>query len=93
MRRWWMIQVLDHIGFKKYVTNLVKRTNCYEVGFSGHGKSGLDDILIKEHQLKPLNKFEKWLMARYIIEIKKFHAKVWQEVCLEVLGEDPEDWY
>jgi len=84
--------MLDHIGFKRYVSNLEKRTNCYEVGFSGHGRSGLDDILIREHILKPLNKFEKWLMAGYIVEMKKMHASAWKNACLEVLGEDPDDW-
>lgn len=92
MRRWWILWILERIGFKQYVTNIAKRTNCYEVGFSGHGKSKLDDVLIERYNMKPLNRFEKWLMARYIVEMKKAHASAFKEACIEVLGEDPDDW-
>ena len=57
-----------------------------EIGFTGH-VSVVDESIAEERNLKPLNKFEKWL-CKPIIELeKKRRQEIWEQVTHEYLGE------
>ena len=71
---------------------LYQRAVFTEIGhFSGH-VSELDKAVAEDHDLHPLNRFERWLLRDIIKEEKAVRKDAFRETCLEVLGEDPDDW-
>lgn len=78
---------MDVIYDTKYGKNLMKRTMILEVGLTGH-ISLLDKEAGKSQKLKPLNKFEKWLVAPYVKQLKMIHQDAWKHAIKDILGED-----
>lgn len=69
-----------------------ERALLLNIGFSGH-VSNIDKHIAQKEGLKPLNRFELWLMTPLIIAAKKDRKDAFRASCIEVLGEDPdEDW-
>ena len=88
---------LNNFAFKIYkmffnVEKLFKRIEMYEIGFTGR-VTAIDIGFAKEHNLKPLNKFEKWL-AKPLIEFEKERRQYsFAKTMSDFLGEDINDWY
>jgi len=59
-------------------SDLLERAKWTEVGFSGY-VSQIDTRIAKQKNLKPLNRFEKWLLAPYISLEKEKRQKYWEE--------------
>jgi hypothetical protein len=69
-----------------------ERALLLNIGFSGH-VSNIDMRIAQREGLKPLNRFELWLMSPQIIAAKKARKDAFRASCIDVLGEDPEvDW-
>jgi hypothetical protein len=74
------------------LASLFERANYTAIGFSGH-VSMLDEGVAKERKLKPLNRFEGWLLKPIIEAEQKRRRECWRHAVLHVTGEDPEtDW-
>ena len=73
------------------LSKLSRRMMITEIGLSGN-VSLLDKSLAEEEGLKSLTSFEKWLLEPYIEIFKKEHRGAFEKSCMEVLGEDPNDW-
>ena len=69
-------------------TDLFDRVTA-EVGFSGHGRSLIDKT---EEEMPPLSRFQRWMLASLIADLRVHHQYAWRKACIEVLGEDPEEW-
>ena len=68
------------------------RANYTEIGFSGH-VSMLDEGVSKERKLKPLNRFERWLLKPIIEAEQKRRRECFRQAVIEVTDEDPDtDW-
>ena len=78
---------MDILSGTDYGKNLMKRTMILEVGLSGN-VSVLDEDIVHRQKLKPLNKFEKWLVAPYVEELKVIHKDAWKHAIKDVLGEE-----
>ena len=71
---------------------LFERANYTAIGFSGH-VSMLDEGVSKERKLKPLNRFERWLLKPIIEAEQKRRRECFRQAVIDVTGEDPEtDW-
>ena len=70
---------------------LFQRTDWTAIGFTGY-VSLPDHDFAKLHKLKPLNRFERWLMKPIIEAEQTLRRDSFRQACLEVLGEDPNDW-
>jgi len=69
-----------------------ERALLLNIGFSGH-VSNIDKHIALREGLRPLNRFELWLMTPLIIADKAERKNAFRQACIEVLGEDPdEDW-
>jgi hypothetical protein len=67
------------------------RMNFTEVGFTGN-VSLIDNDIAEKRNLKPLNRFERWVMKPHI-ETEQIRRKMaFRLSCMEVLGEDSDDW-
>lgn len=71
---------------------LFERANYTAIGFSGH-VSMLDESVAKERKLKPLNRFEGWLLKPIIEDEQKRRRECFRQAVIDVTGEDPDtDW-
>ena len=59
----------------------------YASGFSGTGPSLLD----KKPEVEP-TRFGKWLVADEIYRVKVMKWRAFRQACIDVMGEDPEEW-
>lgn len=77
-----------------YGEKLCERVMRTQVGLSGH-VSLIDDHIAADRNLKPLNRFELWLMKPRIEEQKRLNQDAFRKACIGVMGEDPfvEDYY
>ncbi len=64
-----------------------ERAMWTEVGMSGH-VSVVDEGIAKKLGLKPLNRFERWLLQDEITATKRAHLDAFQAAFKEVTGED-----
>jgi hypothetical protein len=71
---------------------LALRVDLFEVGTTGHGPTVIDKSVAEKRGLKPLNRFERWLVASVVPELQKHHHDAFRQACIEVLGEDPDEW-
>lgn len=85
-----MAEGIYYKPFKKFDL-LVKRIKYCEVGFAGH-VSMIDENISKEQGLIKLNSFERFLFGPDIKFLKSIHKEAFRKSCIDVLGEDPEDW-
>jgi len=75
------------------LSRLYTRAVFTEIGHFSGNVSLLDDDIAKEHNLKPLNRFERWLLKPIIEYEKADRHDAFRSAYQEVLGEDPdEDW-
>lgn len=87
------LNIFDWTIWKLYSDKVMKYLDWgnYETGFAGNGTSALD---IKPSFDKP--QLPKIVKLRLDNEIKRW-AKIKQEsfkkLCIEVLGENPDDWW
>ncbi|MBI2482012.1 MAG: hypothetical protein HYV76_00325 [Candidatus Vogelbacteria bacterium] len=71
---------------------LFERAEYTAIGLSGH-VSMLDKSVAKERKLKPLNRFERWLLKPIIEDEQKLRRECFRQAVIEVMGEDPKtDW-
>ena len=63
----------------------------YEVGFTGMGPTKLDEKPLST----PPNEDEKRMLGwdEMLDAVKNIRKGAFREACIEVLGEDPDDWY
>lgn len=74
------------------LTPLFDRASCTAIGLSGH-VSMFDKDIAKTHNLKPLNRFEMWLLGPIIEDEQKRRRGCFRQAIIDVTGEDPEtDW-
>lgn len=66
---------------------LPRRTYVTRIGLSGH-VSLIDESIAKEEGLKPLNRFERWLLSDLIKAEKEHRQEIFRQVVREELGED-----
>ncbi len=84
-----LLRVITHTV---YGVSLGQRANYTEVGFTGN-VSEIDKLLAQEKKLRPLNRFEKWLLTPVITYERNLRRESFRQSCIQVLGEDPEtDW-
>lgn len=69
---------------------LLLRANYTEIGLSGY-VSAFDKDVIEERNLKPLNRFERWLLRPIVEDEKELRRDVFKQAFIEVTGEDPTD--
>jgi len=80
------------LGFTGQLAPLLGRCSVSVIGFTGY-VSALDKALAKAEKLKPLNRFELWLLKPFIETARLERRQAFQQSCIEVSGEDPEtDW-
>ena len=48
--------------------------------------------IAEERGLRPLNRFESWLLRPAIDNVKGLYQEAFRQACIETLGEDPNDW-
>ncbi len=72
-------------------SRLFHRANLLHVGLSGN-ISLLDKSVARDKGLKELTGFWLWVFSPYISEAKPVHKSAFRQACLEVLGEDPDEW-
>ena len=71
---------------------LFERASYTAIGLSGH-VSMLDEVVAEKRQLKPLNRFERWLLQPIIDAEQKRRRENFRQAVIEVTGEDSEtDW-
>lgn len=68
---------------------LFERASYTAIGFSGH-VSMLDECVAKERKLKPLNRFEKWLIKPIIEAEQRWRRECFRQAVIDVTGEDTE---
>ena len=85
------VVILFSYDVVKRLDPLLKRAIATEIGFSGH-VSQLDKHYAEQNNIKPLNRFEKWVLAPLIEEEKKRCQFFFIEAVRDVTGEDPDDW-
>ncbi|HXF44291.1 MAG TPA: hypothetical protein VNK70_02390 [Candidatus Paceibacterota bacterium] len=74
------------------LTPLFERANYTAIGFSGH-VSMLDEDIAKERKLKPLNRFERWLLKPIIEDEQTRRRECFWQAIIEVTGKGPDtDW-
>ncbi|TSC82052.1 MAG: hypothetical protein G01um101420_582 [Parcubacteria group bacterium Gr01-1014_20] len=71
--------------------SLCERANYTAIGFSGH-VSVFDEGVAKDRGLKPLNRFERWLLKPIIEAEQGFRRQEFRQAVIEVTGEDPETY-
>jgi len=75
------------------LSRLYTRAVFTEIGHFSGNVSLLDDDIAKEHNLKPLNRFERWLLKPIIEYEKADRHDAFRSACQDILDEDPdEDW-
>jgi len=78
--------------FTRRLDPLAERANHTAIGFSGN-ISMLDHSIAEERELKPLNRFERWLLKPAIEAEQKRRREAWRQSIIEVTGDDPDtDW-
>ena len=71
---------------------LFERADYTAIGVTGH-VSMFDEGVAKERRLKPLNRFERWLLKPVIEAEQKRRRECFRQAIIEVTGEDPDtDW-
>ena len=71
---------------------LIRRASITEIGYTGY-VSALDEGIIAKEGLKPLTRFERWMLFPYIQHERMCRRAGFRQACIDVLGEDPEtDW-
>lgn len=85
--------------FRRYMKwvyiHFARRSTCvrmgewvnYKAGFSGKGPTAFD----VKPEIEP-SRFQKWLVADEISHQKAIRYAAWRLSCMEVMGEDPEEW-
>lgn len=68
---------------------LYERANYTAIGLSGH-VSMIDKDVAKKRRLKPLNRFERWLLQPIVEAEQKHRRENFRQAIIEVTGEDPE---
>ena len=68
--------------------SLFERANFTAIGFSGY-VSALDEWVTKERRLKPLTRFERWLLKPMIEVEQKRRRECFRRAVIETIGEDP----
>ena len=72
---------------------LEERANFTAIGTTGH-VSVPDEYMTRARKLKPLNRFERWLLGPIIEEEQARRRQAFREAVMEATGEDPEtDWH
>jgi len=74
------------LRYTTYYSKLYERTHYTEIGFSGY-VSEIDKEIAKKRSLKPLNRFERWLLRPLIASEQKRRRLNFQITMREVLGE------
>ena len=77
------------LGITRQLKGLLERATYTEIGLTGH-VSLADENMARERKLKPLNRFEKWLLKPVIQTEKNFRQSAWRQSVIEVTGEDPD---
>jgi len=62
------------------------------VGLSGTGKSALDECVIEKKRISYPTHREIKAFSNFIRGAKTAHVDAFRKACIDVLGEDPEDW-
>jgi hypothetical protein len=71
---------------------LLERANYTAIGILGH-VSPFDEDVAKKRGLKPLNRFEQWLLKSIIGSEQKRRREAFRQATIKVTGEDPDtDW-
>jgi hypothetical protein len=86
----WMLAVIAWAAPTYFVT-LVHRMGTTAVGLTGH-VSDLDRAEAAKQQLRPLTRFELWLLHEIIVAERAYRQDCFRQACINVLGEDPNDW-
>jgi hypothetical protein len=83
--------ILSFLGVirPKWFKQVKHRAIITEVGFSGYGPTLFDLEIAQKENLKPLKKWEKWLLQPFIQIHQDARKKASRQAYLEVLGEDP----
>lgn len=68
--------------------SLCDRALICHIGFSGN-VSEIDKGIAKDRNLRPLNRFEMWLLSPTIETEKALRKNAWRDAVIEVTGEDP----
>lgn len=77
---------------QEYVDVLVRRVNICHVGMGGCGPSEFDRDIMKRDGLKPFGRLGQWFWKEEIEALQEIHKDCFKNACIEVLGEDPDDW-
>lgn len=83
-----VLWVLNRIG---KLEPLIRRAMVTEVGLTGN-VSVVDRAIAEKERLKPLNRFEMWLLGPVIQFEKKIRQEAFRRAVIDVLGEYPEEW-
>lgn len=71
---------------------LFERAYYTAIGFSGR-VSMLEEGIAKQLELKPLNRFEQWLLKLVIKDEQKRRRESFRQAVIAVTGKDPDnDW-
>jgi hypothetical protein len=72
---------------------LYTRAVFTEIGHFSGNVSALDRDIAESKGLRPLSRFERWLLKPIIKEEKADRRDAFRSACQDILGEDPdEDW-
>ena len=82
---------LKWIIWRGHFDELHRRIMLAEVGLSGH-VSLVDKAMADETGVRPLSRLQRWLARPVIVDLREHHRNAWREACIDVLGEDSEDW-
>ena len=86
--RWTFLFFLRITGL---LAPLWERAHYTEVGFACHVTT-FDAEIAKNRKLKPLNRFEQWLLKPIIEAERERRREAMREAVIEVTGDDPDDW-
>lgn len=78
---------MTHPKFPRKMKKAARKLQAHVVGFTGVGPTGLDDTSGPKPTWREKRKY-----AHAIQEAKKFHQDCFRQACIDVLGEDPDDW-
>ena len=70
-----------------YMSSLSRRMCVLEIGLTGH-VSDFDRMIADREQLKPLNRFERWLLEEFISAEIVFRREAFRKSVREVTGEE-----
>lgn len=72
--------------------NVQERMLICHVGYASGHVSLIDERYAEDHQLKPLKGLTLWMMQPVIELEKAMRQDAFRQACIDVLGEDPNDW-